>query len=62
MRVVFSQARNFAVIAFTDANMYATFMTQRNVLKAMVPDCMIVVPKPACVIADVHLSKAQTRT
>ena len=59
---MFSQTRNFAVIAFTDANIYATSMTQRNVLKATVPDRMILLPTPACVIADVHLSKAQTRT
>jgi len=59
---VFSQTRNFAVIAFTDANMYATSMTQRNVFKATVPVRMILLPTPACVIADVHLSKAQTRT
>jgi len=26
---------------FTDANMYATSMTQRNVLKATVPDRMV---------------------
>jgi len=58
MRVVFSQTRNFTVIAFTDANMYATFMTQRNVLKARVPDRMVWLPKPACVIAAVRLSKA----
>ena len=62
MHVVFSQTRTFAVIAFTDANMYATSMTQRNVLKATVPDRMILLRKPACVIAAVHLRKAQTRT
>jgi len=38
LRVVFSQTRNFAVIAFTDASMYTTSMTQSNVLKATVPD------------------------
>jgi len=38
--------------------MYATSMTQRNVLKAAVPDRMIW-HKPACVIAAVRLSKAQ---
>jgi len=59
---VFSQTRNFAAIAFTDANMYATSVTQRNVLKATVPDRMILLPKPACVIADVHLNKAQSCT
>ena len=57
-RVVFSQTRNFTVIAFTDANMYATSMTERNVLKATVPDRMVWLPKPACVIAAVRLSKA----
>ena len=62
LRVVFSQTKHFAVIAFTDANMYATSMTQRNVLKATVPDRMILLTKPACVIATVHLSKAQSRT
>jgi len=30
LRVVFSQTRNFTVIAFTDANMYATWMAQRS--------------------------------
>jgi len=29
------------VIAISDANMYATSMTQRNVLKATVPDRMV---------------------
>jgi len=29
------------VIAFSDANMYATSMAQRNVLKATVPDRMV---------------------
>jgi len=38
--------------------MYATLMTQRNVLKAAVPDRMFWLPKPACVIAAVRLSKA----
>jgi len=33
-------------------------MTQRNVLKATVPDCLVWLPKPACVIAAVRLSKA----
>ena len=37
--------------------MYATSMTQRNVLKATVPDRMVWL-KPACVIAAVRLSKA----
>jgi len=58
LRVVFSQTRNFAVIAFTDAYMYATSMTQRNVLKATVPDRTARIPKPACVIAAVRLKKA----
>ena len=38
--------------------MYATSMTQRNVLKATVPDRMVWLPKPACVIVAVRLSKA----
>ena len=38
--------------------MYATSMTQPNVLKATVPDRMVWLPKPACVIAAVRLSKA----
>jgi len=38
--------------------MYATSITQRNVLKAAVPDRMVWHPKPACVIAAVRLSKA----
>ena len=38
--------------------MYATSMTQRNALKATVPDCMVWLPKPACVIAAVGLTKA----
>ena len=58
MRVVFSQSRNCTVIAFTDANMYATSMTQHNVLKATVPDRMVWLPKPACVIAAARLSKS----
>jgi len=33
-------------------------MTQRNVLKATVPDRVVRLPKPACVIAVVRLSKA----
>ena len=41
MRVVFSQTRHFTVIAFTDANMYATSMMQHNVLKVTVPDRMV---------------------
>jgi len=41
LRVVFSQTTNFTEIAFTDANMYATSITQRNVLKATVPDRMV---------------------
>ena len=58
LRVVFSQTRKFTVIAFTHANMYATLMAQRDVLKETVPDRMIWSPKPACVIAAVRLSKA----
>jgi len=58
LRVVFSQTRNFTVIAFTDAIMYATSMTQRNVLKSTVLDRRIWLPKPACVVAAVRLSKA----
>ena len=58
LRVVFSQTKKFTAIAFSDANMYATSMTQRNVLKATVPDRMIWLPKPACIIASVRLSKA----
>ena len=38
--------------------MYAASMTQRNVLKATVPDRMVWLAKPACVIAVVRLSKA----
>ena len=49
LRVVFSQTRHFTVIAFTDGNMYATSMTQRNVLKATVPDRTVVLPELACV-------------
>jgi len=30
LHVVFSQARNLTVIAFADANIYATSMAQRN--------------------------------
>ena len=39
--------------------MYAASMSQRNVLKAMVPDPMVWLPKPACVIAAVRLSKSR---
>ena len=38
--------------------MYATSMTQLNVLKATIPHRMVWLPKPACVIAAVHLNKA----
>jgi len=38
--------------------MYATSVAQRNVLKATVPDRMVRLPKPACVIAAVRMSKA----
>ena len=58
LRVAFSQTKKFTIIAFSDANMYATSMTERNVLKATVPDRMVWLPKPACVIAAVRLSKA----
>ena len=33
--------KNISVIAFSDANMYATSMTERNVFKATVPDRMV---------------------
>ena len=46
------------VIAFTDANMYATSMAQLNVLKATVPDRRVCLPTPSCVIVAVRLSKA----
>jgi len=46
------------VIAFTDANMYAISMAQRNILKATVPDRRIWLHAPACVIFAVRLSKA----
>ena len=35
---MFSQKRNFMIIAFTDANMYATSIVQSQRLKATVPD------------------------
>ena len=38
--------------------MYVTSMTERNVLKATVPDRMVRLTKPACVITAVRLSKA----
>ena len=38
--------------------MYATSMTQRNVLKATVPDRVVWLPKPSCVVDAVRLSKA----
>ena len=58
LRVVFSQTRNFTVIAFTDASMYAISMAQRNGQKRRFrtegSD-----PTPACVIVTaVRLSKA----
>ena len=58
LRVVFSQTRNFTVIAFTDANMYTLSMAQRNGEKRRFriegSD-----PTPACVIVSaVRLSKA----
>jgi len=55
--VVFFQT-NFTVVAFTDANMYTTSMTQHNILKSTVPDRIVWLPKPACVFAAVRLSKA----
>ena len=55
---MFSQTSHFMVIAFTDANMYATSTTQRNVPKASVPDRMVGLPKHVCVFAAVRLSKA----
>ena len=58
MHVVFSQTRNFMVIAFTNANMYAISMAQTNVSKATVPDRRIRLPTPACVIVVVRLSTA----
>jgi len=45
------------VIAFTDANMYATSMAQRNILKATVPDRRVSLHAPACVIFAVRLIK-----
>jgi len=33
-------------------------MTQRNVLKATVPDRVVWLPKPSCVVDAVRLSKA----
>ena len=42
--------------------MHATSMTQRNVLKATIPDRMVWLPKPACVIAAMRLSKARKGT
>jgi len=45
-------------IAFTGANMYATSMAQRNVLKATIPDRRMWLPTPACVIVAARLSKA----
>jgi len=58
LRVVFAQTRNFTVIGFTDENMYAISMAQRNGYKRRfwteVSD-----PTPACVIVSaVRLSKA----
>jgi len=38
--VVFFQT-NFTVVAFTDANMYTTSMTQHNILKSTVPDRIV---------------------
>ena len=61
MRFVFSQTRNFKVIAFTDVNMCATSVAQRNVLKATVPDRRVLTPSlptPTCAIVASRLSKA----
>jgi len=38
---VFFQTSSFTVVSFTDANIYATSMKQRNVLKATVPDRIV---------------------
>ena len=62
LRVVFSQTKKCTVIPFSDANVYATSMTQRNVSKATVPDRMVWLAKPACVMAAVRLSKALLKT
>jgi len=56
LHVVFFQTINVTVVAFTDAKMYWTSMTQRNVLKATVPDRTVWLHKRACVIAAVRLS------
>jgi len=53
LRIAFSQTRNFTVIAFTDANLYAILMTQRNVLKVTVRDRMVWLLSPACVYSGV---------
>jgi len=59
LHFVFSQARNFTVITFSDATMYATSVSQRNVLQETVPDRRVWLPKPVCVIIAVRLRKAQ---
>ena len=59
MRVVFSQTRNLMVIAFTDANMYATSMEQRSCqMRPFRIEGSDSLPTPACVIVAVRLSKA----
>jgi len=58
LRVVFFQTRNFTVIAFTDANIYAARDGATQWLKVTVPDRRVWLPKPACVIVAVRLSKA----
>jgi len=57
LRVVFSQTRNFAITAFTDANVYAISMAQRNGKRRFRTEGFD--PTPACVIVSaVRLSKA----
>jgi len=52
---VFSQTRNFTVIAFTDANMHANIDGETQWLKATVSSD----PTPSCVIVSaVRLGKA----
>jgi len=72
LRVVFSQTKKFTVIAFSDVNMYATSMTQRNVLKAALkgakqsarPCCplqKLLLIKKVYHLNTLHLYPAQTR-
>jgi len=60
VRCVLSSPRQkkITVIAFSGSNMYATSMTQSNILKAAVSDRLVWLPKPACVIVAVRLTKA----